>query len=41
MPVEVPGSLRPIGITIRAGWEPTGAQSALLDILRTMGAGLG
>lgn len=41
LPVEVPGSLRPIGITTRAGWEPTGAQSALLDILRALGAGLG
>lgn len=41
LPVEVPDSMRPIGITTRTGWEPTGAQREFLDILRAMGAGLG
>ena len=40
LPVEVPDSLRPIGITVRAGWEPTEAQRAFLDILRALAAGV-
>lgn len=37
LPVEVPGSRRPIGLTFRAGWQPTPAQSALLDAVRAVG----
>ncbi len=34
LPVEVPGSARPIGITLRAGWLPTRAQDDFLTQLR-------
>lgn len=40
VPLAVPESLRPIGITTRAGWEPTAAQSRFLDILRISASGL-
>ncbi|WBU60938.1 LysR family transcriptional regulator [Paracoccus albus] len=34
IPLEMPGSNRPIGITTRAGWEPTAMQQKFLDLLR-------
>jgi DNA-binding transcriptional LysR family regulator len=34
LPVEVPGSARPIGLTLRAGWLPTRAQDDFLTQLR-------
>ncbi|MGA0617734.1 LysR family transcriptional regulator [Paracoccus sp. KR1-242] len=34
LPVHLPGALRPIGLTTRAGWEPTGAQREFLAVLR-------
>ena len=34
LPLDLPESLRPIGITTRAGWEPTAAQREFLDLLR-------
>lgn len=36
LPVEVPGSARPIGITRRAGWLPTRAQDDFLRELRDL-----
>ncbi len=30
LPVPLPGSMRPIGVTARAGWRPTPAQQALI-----------
>ena len=32
--LELPDSMRPIGITTRAGWEPTAAQRRFLELLR-------
>jgi len=32
--VELPGSLRPIGLTFRAGWTPTPTQRKFLDLIR-------
>lgn len=34
LPVEVPGSARPIGLTLRSGWLPTRAQADFLGQLR-------
>lgn len=34
LPVQLPNASRPIGITTRAGWEPTRAQKDFLDLLR-------
>ena len=36
LPVEVPDSARPIGVTLRAGWLPTRAQDDFLRELRTL-----
>lgn len=41
LPVEVPHSLRPIGITTRAGWEPTAVQRDFIDILRQVAGMIG
>ncbi|MBD9527365.1 LysR family transcriptional regulator [Paracoccus sp. PAR01] len=38
LPLHLPGAMRPIGITTRSGWEPTGVQRDFLEILRK-GAG--
>lgn len=38
LPLPLPGAMRPIGITTRSGWEPTGVQRDFLEILRK-GAG--
>ena len=40
LPVGLPGATRPIGLTTRAGWEPTRAQREFLDILRQSAARL-
>ncbi|WP_207102542.1 LysR family transcriptional regulator [Paracoccus shandongensis] len=40
LPLRLPHAMRPIGITTRAGWEPTRAQSAFLDLLRDTAARL-
>lgn len=34
--LTVPGPSRPIGLTTRAGWQPTPAQAALLDAMRAV-----
>lgn len=34
LPLEVPESRRPIGITTRSGWEPTAIQRQFIDMLR-------
>lgn len=34
IPVDIPDSYRPIGITTRTGWEPTAMQQEFLDLLR-------
>lgn len=34
LPIEVPGPSRPIGLTFRAGWQPTPAQSQLIQAMR-------
>lgn len=34
LPITLPNALRPIGITTRAGWEPTRAQRDFLNMLR-------
>jgi DNA-binding transcriptional LysR family regulator len=34
LPIELPDSERPIGLTFRSGWTPTPLQSKFLDILR-------
>lgn len=39
--VDLPVTLRPIGITTRAGWEPTGAQRAFMELLYEEAAKLG
>lgn len=41
LPVTLPNAQRPIGLTTRAGWEPTPAQAALIDICRAQSAALG
>ncbi|MDS9468907.1 LysR family transcriptional regulator [Paracoccus sp. MBLB3053] len=41
LPLTLPGAMRPIGLTTRAGWEPTRAQSEFLDILRQTALRLG
>lgn len=38
LPLEVPGSTRPIGLTLRSDWMPTRAQSDFLDQLRASSA---
>ena len=38
LPVEVPGSARPIGLTLRSGWLPTRAQDDFLRALRSEGS---
>ncbi|MNL27486.1 LysR substrate binding domain protein [compost metagenome] len=40
LPVRLPNAMRPIGITTRAGWEPTRAQRELRDVLRQTAAEL-
>ncbi|HPD91237.1 MAG: LysR family transcriptional regulator [Rhodobacter sp.] len=39
--VRLPGSMRPIGITLRQDWLPTAAQDQVVAILRQVGQGLG
>ncbi len=34
LPVPMPDSARPIGVTVRAGWRPTATQEAFLSHLR-------
>ncbi|WBU63015.1 LysR family transcriptional regulator [Paracoccus aerodenitrificans] len=34
VPIDIPDSNRPVGLTIRTGWQPTGAQQEFLDMLR-------
>ncbi|PTE20716.1 LysR family transcriptional regulator [Cereibacter changlensis JA139] len=34
LPIRLPNALRPIGVTTRAGWEPTRAQRDFLNLLR-------
>lgn len=34
LPIELPDSERPIGLTFRSGWTPTPLQSKFLDIIR-------
>src|SRR5215469_11926336 len=34
LPVDMPGSARPIGVTVRAGWRPTATYVAFLEHLR-------
>ena len=41
LPVDLPATLRPIGITTRAGWEPTAAQREFIDMLHEEAAALG
>lgn len=36
LPLELDGSSRPIGLTVRAGWVPTRAQAEFLEDLRTI-----
>ncbi len=36
LPIPLPGSARPIGLTTRAGWQPTATQARFLDILRAI-----
>lgn len=37
LPIDLPGTSRPIGITTRRGWEPTPAQAELMAAIRTVG----
>lgn len=37
LPVDLPGSKRDIGITVRKGWRPTATQERFLEILRQAG----
>jgi DNA-binding transcriptional LysR family regulator len=39
LPFEMPGTSRPIGLTLRSGWLPTRAQSDFLDQLRHKNSG--
>ncbi len=41
LPVDLPATLRPIGIATRAGWEPTAAQREFIDLLHEEAAALG
>lgn len=34
IPIELPGTVRTIGIATRAGWRPTRAQAQLIDLLK-------
>ncbi len=36
LPIPLPDSARPIGLTTRAGWQPTATQARFLDILRAV-----
>lgn len=38
--LRLPGTDRPIGVTVRADWLPTAAQAQFMQILRRVGAGL-
>jgi DNA-binding transcriptional LysR family regulator len=38
LPAALPDTRRPIGLTIRAGWEPTPAQADMIDLLRRAAA---
>lgn len=38
LPIELEGSARPIGLTVRAGWVPTKAQAEFLEDLRAVAA---
>ncbi|MDB6454392.1 LysR family transcriptional regulator [Falsirhodobacter sp. 20TX0035] len=40
LPITLPNAMRPIGVTIRKGWEPTRAQQDFLDLLRKTAAQL-
>ena len=40
LPVDLPDTQRPIGITTRAGWEPTAAQRDFIGLLREQAAAL-
>ena len=40
LPVRLPGSMRPIGITLREDWLPTAAQDQFVAILHQVGQGL-
>lgn len=39
LPVELPGSTRPIGLTFRTGWVPTPVQEKFLNIVREKAQG--
>mgnify|MGYP003597963868 FL=1 len=41
LPVDLPATLRPIGIATRAGWEPTAAQREFIHLLHEEAAALG
>ncbi|MBA4492660.1 LysR family transcriptional regulator [Paracoccus sp. S1E-3] len=41
LPVDLPPAPWPIGLTTRAGWEPTAAQREFIDLLREEAAKLG
>ena len=34
LPIDLPESDRPIGLTVRANWKPTPLQAKFLDIIR-------
>jgi hypothetical protein len=34
LPIDLPESDRPIGLTFRTGWKPTPVQNKFLDIIR-------
>ncbi len=34
LPIDLPESDRPIGLTVRADWKPTPLQAKFLDIIR-------
>lgn len=38
LPVDMPASVRPIGVTVRAGWRPTATQQALIAHLMAASA---
>ena len=39
LPLSLPESRRPIGLTIRKDWQPTIAQQSYIDILKTISSG--
>jgi len=38
LPVQIPGTQRDIGVTVRDGWQPTATQKSFLEILRDVAA---